>query len=339
MRKPNKTNAVNMASKDDLSSTDKRRFSGSVQVRVDQIVVRGRYRKDFGDLEGLARNITERTLLQPIGITRDNKLVWGERRLRAVRDILKWKMIEAKIVDVESVIDCEYAENVFREDFTISERVSIAAEIAEKIGNRRGRRNDLKDVQQRADSPEVVHAGESTRDAAARLAKFSSTTIYRDAKKVVDKGVDGLLRMMDEGKLPISVCAILASLPVLKQLEAVAAGPEAARSHVAVIRGRVKELEVYDAGEGQRELIPGSYEREREALNDLPVRPYAQQLHEQFDKLEKLMWAIGEGKLGRDFDWIVHRRKNLASELRRMLAGRCMKAAEKLVAVKTSLLA
>ncbi len=216
--------------------------------------------------------------------------------------------------------------------------MSIAVKLAEKIGNRRGRRNDLKGGPQMADAPEVVRAGESTRDAAARLAKFSSTTIYRDAKKVVDKGIDGLVRWMDEGKLSISACAVLTTLPAAKQRDAVAAGPDAARRHVVAIRGMVKEVEEHEAGAGQRELIPGSYEREREALNDLPVRSYPKQLQEHLDKLEKLMWAIGEGKLGRDFDWIVARRADLASDLRRLLAAKCSKAVEKLLGVKASLL-
>ena len=44
----------------------------------------------MGDLEGLARSIEEVGLLQPIGITEDGELVFGERRLLAVRDIL-WR--------------------------------------------------------------------------------------------------------------------------------------------------------------------------------------------------------------------------------------------------------
>ncbi len=102
-------NAENMASNDDQSSTDKREFSGSIQVQVDQIRVKDRYRKDFGDLDALARNIDEIGLLQPVVITRDYRLVAGERRLRAVRDVLKRDVIEAKVVDLHSIIDGEYA--------------------------------------------------------------------------------------------------------------------------------------------------------------------------------------------------------------------------------------
>jgi ParB-like chromosome segregation protein Spo0J len=53
------------------------------------VIVGNRYRKDFGDLTTLAETIDEHGLLQPIGITEDNVLIFGERRLRAVRDVLR----------------------------------------------------------------------------------------------------------------------------------------------------------------------------------------------------------------------------------------------------------
>jgi hypothetical protein len=43
-----------------------------------------RFRKDLGDIEGLARSIDERgALLQPVVITPENKLIAGERRMAA----------------------------------------------------------------------------------------------------------------------------------------------------------------------------------------------------------------------------------------------------------------
>ncbi len=321
------------ASKDDQSSTDECRFSGTIQVPVDQICVRDRYRKSFGDVERLARSIDEVGLLQPIVITRDHQLVAGERRLRAVRDVLKHELIEAKIVDLTWIIDGEYAENAFRKDFTISERVSIAAKIAEDIGNRRGSRSDLKGDQQMADSPEVIRPHETTRDAAARLAKFSSTTIYREAKKVVDKGVDRLTRWMDEEKLSISTCAVLASLPTEKQEEAVAGNPKSALDYATAIRRRVRKLEDFDAGIGNRPLWPEHFEEEREALKELPVQSYHQQLRQRIDKLVKLASAISQGNLGHEFDWIIDRRTSLNSYSRRQLGFVCQNAAEKLLAV------
>ena len=101
-----------------------------------------RHRKDMGDLTALADSIRQEGLLQPIGVTDRLELVFGERRLRAVRDILKKKTILARIVDVTSILAGEYAENEVRKDFTPSERVAIAKAIERQIGNRRGQRTD-----------------------------------------------------------------------------------------------------------------------------------------------------------------------------------------------------
>ncbi len=81
-------------------------------------------------------------LLQPIGITRDNQLVFGERRLLACRDHLGWTMIPARVVDVPSIVSGEYAENEIRKDFSPSEQVAIKRAVMLEIkakGERRGR--------------------------------------------------------------------------------------------------------------------------------------------------------------------------------------------------------
>ena len=109
-------------------------------LNISTIKVGSRHRKDMGDLTALADSIREEGLLQPIGVTETMQLVFGERRLQATRDILKKKTILARIVDVRSIIQGEYAENEIRKDFTPSERVAIAKAIERQIGNRRGQR-------------------------------------------------------------------------------------------------------------------------------------------------------------------------------------------------------
>lgn len=54
------------------------------KLSVTDIKVGRRHRKDMGDLKSLAQSIKEEGLLQPVGVTSDMKLVFGERRLRAV---------------------------------------------------------------------------------------------------------------------------------------------------------------------------------------------------------------------------------------------------------------
>src|ERR1035441_6794341 len=61
--------------------------------------------------------------------------------------------ILARIVDVTSIMNGEYAENEVRKDFTPSERVAIAKAIERKVGNRQGQRTDKQQL--RGKIPEV----------------------------------------------------------------------------------------------------------------------------------------------------------------------------------------
>lgn len=112
------------------------------EIKITDITVGNRHRKDMGDLKFLAKSIRDEGLLQPIGVTEKMELVFGERRLKAHKDILKTRTILARIVDVTSIIRGEYAENEVRKDFTPSERVAIAKAIEKQVGNRRGQRTD-----------------------------------------------------------------------------------------------------------------------------------------------------------------------------------------------------
>ena len=174
-------------------------------LKIADIKVGNRHRKDMGSLQELAQSIQEEGLLQPIGVTEKMQLVFGERRLQATRDILKKKTILARIVDVTSIIAGEYAENEIRKDFTPSERVAIAKAIERKVGNRQGQRTD----QLRGKIPEV-DPGKRTRETAAEKAGFGNDKTYRQASKVVANGTPKLIQAMDSGKVSISAASILA---------------------------------------------------------------------------------------------------------------------------------
>ena len=174
-----------------------------------------RFRKDFGDLDGLAESIADIGLLQPIGVDGSNRLVFGERRLRACR-LLGWETIPARLVDLDLLIKGEYAENVLRKDFTVSERVAIGKALEEQVGNRQGQRTDLELVQ---NSAQV--AGEKTRELAAKQAGFGSHYTYDQAKKVVETGAPELVDAMDRGDVSVSAAAQLLSLDAEQQAEIV----------------------------------------------------------------------------------------------------------------------
>ena len=199
-----------------------------LDLPLDRISVgSGRHRRDMGDLQALADSMSEIGLLQPIGVTADFALVFGERRLRAARN-LGWTAILARIVDVPSIVAGEYAENEVRKDFTPSERVAIAEALRARIGERRGR-----------PAAEKVASGPQfsgkTRDLIAEKAGFSSGKEYERAKAVIEHGAPSVVEAMDRGGVSISAAA-----------RAVKAAPKEEQSHwtVADIRRAAKEAAI-----------------------------------------------------------------------------------------------
>jgi N6-adenosine-specific RNA methylase IME4/ParB-like chromosome segregation protein Spo0J len=97
-------------------------------IPINRIKVGKRHRRDMGDIAGLARTMAELGLLQPVVVRPDGKLIAGERRLRAAKQ-LGWAEIPATVVDLDAVVRGEFAENTERKDFTLSEAVAIKRSI------------------------------------------------------------------------------------------------------------------------------------------------------------------------------------------------------------------
>jgi len=150
-----------------------------MRIQLTDITVGKRHRKDLGDIDGLAQSIEEQGLLQPIGITKDRRLVFGERRIAALK-LLKRESIEARVVNVTSIIEGECAENEIREDFTIEERVAIGREIEKLIPERRGR-PPKKGAKLRQFPP-----GEKTAEVVAERCGLGGVRTYEKAKAVVE---------------------------------------------------------------------------------------------------------------------------------------------------------
>ncbi len=181
-----------------------------MNVAITEIRVGRRHRKDLGDIDALAQSMATLGLLQPIGLTPDRELVFGQRRLRAAKK-LGWPTIPARVVKVDQLI-AERDENEVRKEFTPSERVSITEAIRERIGKRQGKRTDqLQDIY-----PEVT-PGTQTREYAAKKAGFESDFSYRQAKTVVERGAPELVQAMDTGALSISLASKLVERPKQEQ--------------------------------------------------------------------------------------------------------------------------
>lgn len=95
-------------------------------MKIADIRIGERHRKDLGDIEGLARSMNEVGLLHPVVVRADGALIAGERRIAAAR-MLGWEDIPATVVDLADILLGEHAENTQRKDFTVTEALDMAA--------------------------------------------------------------------------------------------------------------------------------------------------------------------------------------------------------------------
>src|SRR5262245_9566452 len=123
-----------MSKSETTPGINSKRLTKAHTLKISEIVVGTRHRRDMGDVDGLAASMKELGLLHPIVVRPDGVLVAGERRLRAAK-LLGWTEIPVNIIDLEAVTRGEFAENAVRKDFTLSEAVAIkrALEPLEKI--------------------------------------------------------------------------------------------------------------------------------------------------------------------------------------------------------------
>ena len=100
--------------------------SNAVLLPASEIDTTGRIREDYGDLDELAVSISNLGLLNPPVVNSANVLIGGERRLRAMRDILhltEIPVIYFETLDESHLRMLEAEENIVRSDFTWQEQI------------------------------------------------------------------------------------------------------------------------------------------------------------------------------------------------------------------------
>ena len=104
------------------------------RVAVDSVRVQDRYRGDLGSLDDLCESIRAVGLLHPIVVTRDLRLVAGQRRLEAVR-LLGWSEVPATFVsglgEASALLVAERDENTCRKPMTASELYALGKALEE----------------------------------------------------------------------------------------------------------------------------------------------------------------------------------------------------------------
>ncbi|MGD1061725.1 MAG: MT-A70 family methyltransferase [Terracidiphilus sp.] len=193
-------------------------------MRIDEIQIGFRYRKELGDLRALADSIAEVGLLHPVVVTPEGRLIAGQRRLQACRQ-LGWTEIPVTIVDLLQAARGEAHENFVRKDLLPSEIVALKRAIEplerREARARQGGRADLC-------HPATVAEGQGdARDKIARYLGVGRTTIDR-AEAVMEAAEEDpeeygyLVDQMDRsGK----VAGAFRRLTVLKQAKELDAAP------------------------------------------------------------------------------------------------------------------
>ncbi|MBN2048850.1 MAG: ParB/RepB/Spo0J family partition protein [Spirochaetales bacterium] len=94
-----------------------------MQLKIDDVIVKKRIRKDLGDLTQLTESIRKHGLMNPIVVNTKNELIAGERRLESVKR-LGWQTIPAHVIsDVQELqkIEMELDENIHRRNLSADE--------------------------------------------------------------------------------------------------------------------------------------------------------------------------------------------------------------------------
>lgn len=197
------------------------------------------YRKDIGDLDGLAASMNKPNgLLQPIGVDTSGHLIWGYRRLLAARK-LGWEKILARIVDVDGPLTAMNDENQNRQPLSVTELTALMRAIESSEAKKA--KNTMTAGKEACGN--ISTGSGKTRDTVAAQFGISGKT-FDAMKKIDNRGTDALKAAVDARIISISDAARVASQPANVQDKAVADVRQgvARTASAAAANGRV----VYD---------------------------------------------------------------------------------------------
>jgi len=107
-----------------------------MQLKITDIKIKKRIRKDLGDLSPLMESLRDHGLMNPVVVNRKHELIAGHRRLGSARR-LGWEYIEATVMDTAGelgMLELEVEENILRRDFSADE-LAEARNKLEKLRN------------------------------------------------------------------------------------------------------------------------------------------------------------------------------------------------------------
>lgn len=254
-------------------------------IPITKIQVRDRIRKDFGNIEELAKDIEQNGLINPPVVNKEYTLLAGERRLRACR-MLGWEQIPVTMMDTrdaEHELNIEISENDCRKDFSKAERVDYMYRLMriekEKARERQGERTDIQQKFAESDKGQA-------RDKTAAAFGVSGETMRKEMQILENKDLltPEDFTEWDEGRLSTNKAfqRVKAELERVKQEKAGASEALAAldkqvretaeenrklRADNRVLANRVKPDTIY--------LAPDDYEQMKEDLENAESNLYS----------------------------------------------------------------
>jgi N6-adenosine-specific RNA methylase IME4 len=188
----------------------------ATMVPISEIDVKGRSRKAMGDIASLADSIERVTLLHPIVLTSDKKLVVGRRRIEAFKKLGRDEIpanIARNLTELNLLLEAERDENTCREPYTPEEAVhlggrieTVAAKLAREAqqagksadgqAGGRGKKKNLTGISRKDCRDTKAEEARTTKGQAAAAVGMDRRT-YEKAKAVVNSGDRDLIDEMN----------------------------------------------------------------------------------------------------------------------------------------------
>lgn len=255
------------------------------KVRIADIKIIDRIRKDLGDLEELAKDIAQNGLINYPVVTPDNVLIAGERRVKACQ-LLGWEEIPVKVMtprDYEHQLLLEISENENRKEFTFSERMEYARRLEQverlKAKERQAHGQTAPGKTLVQNFAEALENGGRVREKVAEAVGFGSGETYRKAKFIAEHGDPEVIRRLDAGEISIhrAYQEVKAKLEVAeKAAKDAEARAEAERRRAEELAARLAEVEKIlaeaKAGSDEAEKYRAEVERLKRELEELKTR-------------------------------------------------------------------
>ena len=156
-------------------------MSTRLEMLIDDIVIEERTRKDVGDLTSLMASITDLGLLQPIGVTADGRLAFGERRLQASKRLGHASIpvtVVASADDHLNALRAELEENIERKPFTPIEAARLRRRIKDLAVTARSEFREHQKLEERA---QTVSADDSTETESSTAPPLEPATVSMSA--------------------------------------------------------------------------------------------------------------------------------------------------------------